>query len=106
VDVTDAPGPPVGSRAAEVDLVSGSGLSAVYRLRWRQPLPDPRTLALGRSGDDLLVTLSGFRHRVPLPSVLRRCSVRDARWEDGMLNIRFQPDPRVWPRHEPEVGGE
>ncbi|GAA1462236.1 ArsA family ATPase [Williamsia maris] len=106
VDFSDAPGPPAGSHAAEVVLLSGSGLSAVYRLRWRQPLPDPRTLALGRSGDDLLVTVSGFRHRVPLPSVLRRCSVRDARWEDGMLNIRFQPDPRVWPRHDPEVDGE
>ncbi|MEH3156554.1 MAG: hypothetical protein PGN29_14885 [Gordonia paraffinivorans] len=78
--------------------MSGTGLSSVYRLSWRQPLPDPETLALGRSGDDLLVTLSGVRHRVTLPSVLRRCTVLDARWDDGTLSVRFSPDPAVWPR--------
>ncbi|KQR97848.1 hypothetical protein ASG12_12395 [Williamsia sp. Leaf354] len=98
VVVSDAPGLAVGSRAAEVEHLTGTGVTATYRLSWRQPLPDPRSLALGRSGDDLLVTLSGVRHRVSLPSVLRRCTVTDARWEDGMLNIRFQPDPAVWPR--------
>ncbi len=106
VEFSDAPGVASGSRAAEVVLLSGSGLSAIYRLRWPQPLPDPRTLSLGRAGDDLLVTVSGVRHRVPLPSVLRRCSVLDARWEDGMLNIRFRPDPRVWPRHSSQGEGD
>ncbi|MGZ8180253.1 ArsA family ATPase [Williamsia sp. SKLECPSW1] len=98
VGVDDAPGQPAGSAAAEVEHVSGTGLSSLYRLSWQQPLPDPETLALGRSGDDLLVTLSGVRHRLTLPSVLRRCTVLDARWDDGTLSVRFSPDPAVWPR--------
>ncbi|GAA2070214.1 ArsA family ATPase [Williamsia deligens] len=98
VRLDDEPGVVVGSAAAQVEHVSGTGLSSVYRLSWPQLLPDPETLALGRSGDDLLVTLSGVRHRVTLPSVLRRCTVLDARWDDGTLSVRFSPDPAVWPR--------
>jgi arsenite-transporting ATPase len=98
VEVPQDPPPAAGSSAAEVEHVSGTGLSSVYRLSWPQLLPDPDTLALGRSGDDLLVTLSGVRHRVTLPSVLRRCTVLDARWDDGTLSVRFSPDPAVWPR--------
>jgi arsenite-transporting ATPase len=67
-------------------------------LSWPQRLPEPDSLALGRSGDDLLVTISGFRHPVRLPSVLRRCTVVDAAWEDGRLTVGFVPDPAVWPR--------
>ena len=98
IQVAQDPPAPAGSSAVAVDHLSGTGLSSVYRLSWRQPLPDPETLALGRSGDDLLVTLSGVRHRVTLPSVLRRCTVLDARWDDGTLSVRFSPDPAVWPR--------
>lgn len=87
-----------GPRRADVQLESGSGLESVYRMTWRQPLPDPDTLRLGRSGDDVMVALSGIRQRVALPSVLRRCSVIDANWDDGYLSIRFAPDPKVWPQ--------
>jgi len=88
---------PVGPRAAEVAHESGTGLDSVYRMRWRQSLPDPSGLRLGRSGDDLMVTVSGVRQRVRLPSVLRRCVVLDAHWDDGFMTVRFRPDPDLWP---------
>ncbi len=90
-------GRPTGSAAAKVDRISGDGLDNVYEMYWRQPLPEPNRLGLGRSDDDLLVTVSGFRHPVRLPSVLRRCDVTDAAWDGGYLKIRFTPNPAVWP---------
>ncbi|GAB11848.1 putative anion-transporting ATPase [Gordonia araii NBRC 100433] len=94
----DSPnGAPSGTGAARVERVSGSGVDAVYEMRWNQPLADPSRLGLGRAGDDLLVTIGGFRYPVRLPSVLRRCSVIGADWDDDELCIRFTPDPAVWP---------
>lgn len=93
-------GRPSGSAAAQVELVSGTGLDTIYEMSWRQPLPEPDRLGLGRSDDDLLVTVSGFRYPVRLPSVLRRCDVTDAAWEDGTLRIRFTPNPAVWPQQK------
>ncbi|WP_040526825.1 ArsA family ATPase [Gordonia paraffinivorans] len=101
------PGPhgvPRGSAASRVDVLGGEGArpgTPAYRLSWPQRLPDPDSLALGRSGDDLLVTVSGFRHPVRLPSVLRRCTVTDAAWEQGRLSVGFVPDPAVWPQRQP-----
>ncbi|GAC55849.1 putative anion-transporting ATPase [Gordonia hirsuta DSM 44140 = NBRC 16056] len=91
-------GRPRGSAAARVDDVGGDGLEAEYELRWQQSLVDPQELALGRSGDDLLVTVSGFRQPVRLPSVLRRCRVSGADWDGRQLVVRFAPDPAVWPQ--------
>jgi arsenite/tail-anchored protein-transporting ATPase len=88
---------PVGPGAAEVARESGSGVDSVYRMRWRQSLPDPSGLKLGRSGDDLMITVSGVRKRVRLPSVLRRCVVAGAHWDDGFMTVRFRPDPDLWP---------
>lgn len=96
VRLPDPHGIPRGSAAAVVD--SASGGATAFRLSWPQRLPDPDSLALGRSGDDLLVTISGFRHPVRLPSVLRRCTVVDAAWDEGRLTVGFVPDPAVWPR--------
>ncbi|SIS20755.1 ArsA family ATPase [Williamsia sterculiae] len=90
-------GVPVGPAAAHVDKLGGSGLQSRYAMRWRQPLPDPDGLALGRSGDDLLVTVCGLRRTVRLPSVLRRCIVDGATYSDGELRIEFRPDAAVWP---------
>ncbi|MFZ2509564.1 MAG: ArsA-related P-loop ATPase [Gordonia sp. (in: high G+C Gram-positive bacteria)] len=87
-----------GASALRVDDVGGDGLDAVYELRWRQSLPDPSALALGRSGDDLLVTIAGFRQPVRLPSVLRRCQVAGADWNGRELVVTFTPDPAVWPQ--------
>ena len=93
-----AGGTPQGSAAAQVSTLCGSGTSTIFELSWPQRLPDPDTLRLGRSGDDLVVTVSGFRYPVRLPSVLRRCLVVDASWNGTELTVRFQPDPAVWPR--------
>ncbi|MFT3715482.1 MAG: ArsA-related P-loop ATPase [Gordonia sp. (in: high G+C Gram-positive bacteria)] len=91
-------GNPHGSADARLDHLSGEGVGAEYRLSWTQGLPDPDRLALGRSADDLLVTVSGFRHPVRLPPVLRRCLVSGADWDGRRLNVTFRPDPAVWPK--------
>ncbi|MFI6683629.1 ArsA family ATPase [Streptomyces sp. NPDC050485] len=55
-------------------------------------------LALVRRGDELLLTVGPFRRIVPLPSALRRCTVTGAGLTDGVLDVRFAPDPELWPR--------
>lgn len=99
VSLRQTRGADTGPAAARVEHVAGHGLESRYRLAWPQSLPDPADLSLGRSGDDLLVTVCGVRRAVRLPSVLRRCTVDDARWENGVLAIGFRPDPAVWPAH-------
>ncbi|MCO6723026.1 ArsA family ATPase, partial [Streptomyces sp. Vc714c-19] len=39
-----------------------------------------------------------FRRIVPLPSALRRCTVAGAALREGVLAVRFTPDPRLWPQ--------
>ncbi|MGV9826192.1 MULTISPECIES: ArsA family ATPase [unclassified Gordonia (in: high G+C Gram-positive bacteria)] len=87
-----------GTAAAEVTARPADHADPVYELAWSQRLPRPDELMLGRSGDDLLVTVSGVRHCLGLPSVLRRCVVVDASWDGGRLHVLFRPDPAVWPR--------
>ncbi len=90
---TDPPGPlrPV------VDRESGSGVTAVYRLRVELPHVEAGSLTLGRSGDDLVIGVAGLRRRVRLASVLRRCIVIGAALRGTELTVRFRPDPQVWP---------
>ncbi|QES50508.1 hypothetical protein DEJ50_24465 [Streptomyces venezuelae] len=68
-------------------------------LVWTVPLPgaEKRELDLIRRGDDLLLTAGPHRRIVPLPSALRRCTVSGAALADGVLRIRFTPDPGLWP---------
>lgn len=98
IDLPRPTGRPRGTGALTVTHVSGEDLDSVFELAWRQGLPDPERLQVGRSGDDLLVTVSGFRFPVRLPSVLRRCTVEAADWSDGRLVLRFRPDRAVWPQ--------
>ena len=86
-----------GSSTARVSTLSGTGLDSRFELVWRQRLPDPDALGLGRADDDLLVTIDGFRYPVRLPSVLRRCDAVDAQWDGERLRVVFAPDPAVWP---------
>lgn len=81
-----------------VELESGSGLDSVYLFRLSLPLVDPQSLSLGRVEDDLLVGAAGVSARVALPAVLRRCAVSGAEFSGGTLDIRFVPDPEVWPQ--------
>jgi arsenite-transporting ATPase len=67
-----------------------------FVLRLPLPLTDRRDLDLGRRGDDLVVTVEGRRRVLALPSALRRCQVAGAQLRDGVLAIRFVPDPAQW----------
>ncbi|MFD9343903.1 ArsA family ATPase [Streptomyces sp. NPDC060049] len=69
-------------------------------LLWRVPLPraEKRELELIRRGDELLLAVGPYRRIVPLPAVLRRCTVSGAALTAGELRIRFTPDPGLWPR--------
>ncbi|MFD7868329.1 ArsA-related P-loop ATPase [Streptomyces sp. NPDC059783] len=55
-------------------------------------------LQLVRRGGELLLTVGAFHRIVPLESALRRCTVAGAALTDGVLRVRFVPDPELWPR--------
>ncbi|MET8326098.1 ArsA-related P-loop ATPase [Streptomyces sp. NPDC005181] len=69
-------------------------------LVWCLPLPGAvkENLQLVRRGDELLLTVGPFRRIVELESGLRRCTVSGAALTDGVLRVRFTPDPGLWPR--------
>ncbi|MFH7595316.1 ArsA-related P-loop ATPase [Streptomyces racemochromogenes] len=83
------PGWPVEDRLAEDGV-----------LVWAVPLPRARKseLDLIRRGDELLLAVGPYRRTVSLPSALRRCTVSGAALTDGVLRVRFTPDPQLWPR--------
>lgn len=89
---------PPGPLRPTVDLESGTGLGSIYRMRLALPQLDPSALTLGRVDDDLIISAGGLRRRVRLASVLRRCTVLDARLRGSELTVRFRPDPEVWPK--------
>lgn len=64
------------------------------------PLPLARSgdVDLARRGDDLVVDVGGVRRVIALPSVLRRCIVKNAGVRSGELRVRFERDEEVWPR--------
>ncbi|MFJ5102029.1 ArsA family ATPase [Streptomyces sp. NPDC088554] len=80
---------PVEDRLAEENL-----------LVWCVPVPGAVKSEVGlvRRDDELLLTVGAFRRVVPLPSALRRCTVTGAALTDGVLRVRFEPDPGLWPR--------
>lgn len=69
-------------------------------LLWRIPLPGAvrSDLDLVRRGDELLLGVGPYRRTVRLPSALRRCTVAGAGLADGVLTLRFRPDPGLWPQ--------
>ncbi|MFF2656699.1 ArsA family ATPase [Kitasatospora sp. NPDC058032] len=91
------PGPepyPAGPWTVE-DRLASEGL-----LVWHLALPgaERADLDLVRRGDDLVVGLGAHRRVLALPSALRRCTVAGAGLHDGVLAVRFAPDPALWPR--------
>ncbi|MEV2247828.1 ArsA-related P-loop ATPase [Streptomyces sp. NPDC049970] len=69
-------------------------------ISWCLPLPGAvkEDLKLVRRGDELLLTAGPFHRIVRLESALRRCTVSGAALTDGVLRVRFTPDPALWPR--------
>ncbi|MGA5816438.1 ArsA family ATPase [Kitasatospora sp. NPDC094028] len=69
-------------------------------LVWHLDLPgaDRAELDLVRRGDELVVGVGTHRRVLALPSALRRCTVAGAGLGDGVLAVRFAPDPALWPR--------
>ncbi len=64
------------------------------------PLPLARSgdVDLARRADDLVVDVGDVRRVIALPSVLRRCIVKNAGVRAGELRVRFVRDEEVWPR--------
>lgn len=82
--------------------VPGGGLhieggAGLYRLVIALPLADRSTVDLGRSGDDLVVTIGPLRRRIALPSTLRRCRTSGATFRGDDLVVEFEADPELWP---------
>ncbi|WP_031107654.1 ArsA family ATPase [Streptomyces sp. NRRL S-146] len=99
-DLTALAVPGVAQRAPAADWPVTDRLGEDGVLVWQIPLPGAirEELDLVRRGDELVVTAGRFRRVVPLPSVLRRCTVDGAALRDGELRIRFAPDPKLWPQ--------
>ncbi|KJK39904.1 hypothetical protein UK15_09705 [Streptomyces variegatus] len=99
-DLTALGVPGVGQALPAADWPVTDRLGEDGVLVWQIPLPGAirEELDLVRRGDELVVTAGRFRRIVPLPSVLRRCTVDGAALREGELRIRFAPDPKLWPR--------
>jgi arsenite-transporting ATPase len=82
-------------RGRELLAVSREGEAFVLSIRL--PLARREDLDLARSGEDLVLTVGGKRRLVALPSVLTRCRVAGAALSDDTLQVRFLPDPSLWP---------
>jgi len=67
-----------------------------FDLRLPVPLATADEVDLARRGDDLVLTVEGRRRVLALPSALRRCRVTGANQRDGVLTVRFVPDPAQW----------
>ena len=60
------------------------------------PFADRDEMELVRAGDELVLTVGSARRVLALPGALRRCTVVGAALRDGVLRIRFEPDPALW----------
>jgi arsenite-transporting ATPase len=60
------------------------------------PFADRDDMDLVRAGDELVLSVGSARRVLALPSALRRCTVVGAVLRDGVLRIRFEPDPSLW----------
>ncbi|MGB8652726.1 MAG: ArsA family ATPase [Mycobacteriales bacterium] len=78
------------------DLVRVERDADGFLLSLALPLARTEDLDLARSGDELVLTVSGHRRLLALPSALRRCDVVGARLVEGRLVVRFEPDPSLW----------
>jgi arsenite-transporting ATPase len=77
---------PVG--AADLMRVDADGDSFVLSLAL--PLAERAAVDAVRAGDDLVVTVSGHRRVLSLPSRLRRCEVAGGDFDGARLRVRFR----------------
>jgi arsenite-transporting ATPase len=77
---------------------AGADLDSRFELDVALRGADRAPLELARLGDELVITIGGTRRLIALPSVLRRCTVTDARLDRDRLTVGFRPDPAVWMR--------
>jgi arsenite-transporting ATPase len=87
--------PVEGADAKPIIAVNPAGDDA-FVLTMQLPFADRGAVDASRAGDELVVTIAGHRRVLTLPSVLRRCSVTGGSVADGVLSVRFVPDPRYW----------
>jgi arsenite/tail-anchored protein-transporting ATPase len=95
---TVADGRPAAALMDDVDAprmrVEADGADFVLTLPL--PLVSAGMVGMARREDDLLLEVAGQRRVVTLPSVLRRCTVRDAAVGSGELRVRFERDEEQW----------
>jgi arsenite-transporting ATPase len=91
------PGTDPAAAGARRESVRVAADGSEFVLRMALPLAERAAVDAARAGDDLVVTVGGNRRVLALPSVLRRCTVVAGSFEDGELQVRFRPDPRLWP---------
>ena len=82
--------------AAPAELVQVERDGDGFVLSVALPLASRSEVDLGRSGDELVLTVAGHRRMLALPAALKRCTVDGARLVDGRLRIDFVPDPALW----------
>jgi arsenite-transporting ATPase len=85
------------ARSTNTGGLRTEGEGGRYQLFIALPLADRTSIELGRSGDDLIVTIGPLRRRVTLPSTLRRCRTSGATFRGDDLVVEFEADPELWP---------
>ncbi len=68
-----------------------------FLLRLVIPHARSANLTLNRVGEELAVTVGGHRRLFALPGLLVRCRIVGAHLVEGVLTVRFEPDPDRWP---------
>ena len=70
------------------------GAGGEVQLVLRLPLATRADVDLARRGDEVVVTVGSYRRVIALPAALRRCEVRAAHLDSGMLVVRFTEPAR------------
>lgn len=60
-----------------------------YLLRVNIPGTDKKDINLYQAATDIVIKTGNFKRNIPLPNILREYVVTGAKYEDGILNIRF-----------------
>ncbi|MDT4937532.1 MAG: arsenite/tail-anchored protein-transporting ATPase, partial [Pseudonocardiales bacterium] len=93
----ELPGDDPAQLSAPRELLRIDPVDGEFVLRMSLPLASRSAVEASRVGDDLVVTVSGHRRVLTLPSMLRRCVVVGGDFDGAELRVRFEPDPALWP---------